>query len=233
MSDGWQVLEHGPLVQLAENLWWVDGELPRMALRRACTIARRDDGGLVVHSAICLDGPTQAAVEALGPIAHVIVPNAFHRMDAPRYAARYSDARIVAPRGGRSKIAEVVRVDLTADAFPNGEDVALLPLDGVRGQENVLRVRSEDGVTLVFNDAVFNVPHQPGLGGMVLRLMGSSGGPKTTPLARFALFKDKPAARASLAQLAETPDLVRIVPGHGDVVHDDAAGVLRAVAAGL
>lgn len=135
MSSTWTVLEHGPLVQLAENLWWVDGEVPRMALRRVCTIARRDTGGLVVHSAICMDDTTQARVEALGPIEHVIVPNASHRMDAPRYAARYPAAKVVAPRGGRARIAEVVRVDLTADAFPSGDDVALLPLDGVHGRE--------------------------------------------------------------------------------------------------
>lgn len=233
MSQTWTVLEHGPLVQLAENLWWVDGEVPRMALRRSCTIARRDDGGLVVHSAICMDEQTQARVEALGPIAHVIVPNAFHRMDAPRYAARYPDARIVAPRGGRSKIAEVVRVDLTADAFPSGDDVALLPLEGVQGRENVLRVRSADGVTLVFNDALFNVEHCGGVGGLVLRLMGSSGGPKATPLARMMLYKDKDAARSCLRALADTPDLVRVVPGHGAVVHDAPADMLRAVAASL
>jgi hypothetical protein len=233
MGATWKVLEHGPLVQLADNLWWVDGEVPRMALRRACTIARRDDGGLVVHSAICLDEPTQAAVEGLGPIAHVIVPNHFHRIDAPRYAARYPDARIVAPRGGRSKIADVVRVDLTADAFPNGDDVAVLPFDGTHGQENVLRVRSEDGVTLVFNDALFNVPHRSGFGGLVLRAIGSSGGPKATPIARFGLYKDKPTARACLEALAETPDLVRVIPGHGDIIRDDPAGVLRAVAGTL
>lgn len=233
IGSTWTVLGHGPLVQLAENLWWVDGEVPHMALRRSCTIARRDDGGLVVHSAICLDEETQAQVEALGPITHVIVPNAFHRIDAPRYAVRYPDARIVAPRGGRAKIADVVRVDLTADEFPGGEDVSILAFDGVHGQENVLRVRSSDGVTLVFNDALFNVPHQPGLGGVVLRLIGSSGGPKATPLARFALYKDKPAARSCLAELALTPDLVRVIPGHGDIIRDDPAEVLRAVAASL
>jgi hypothetical protein len=233
LSPTWTVLEHGSLIQLAENLWWIDGEVPRMALRRSCTIARRRDGGLVIHSAICLDEPTQAKVEALGPIAHVIVPNAFHRMDAPRYAARYPDARIVAPLGGRSRIADVVRVDLTADAFPNGDDLSIVPFDGTHGQENVLRVHSQDGVTLVFNDALFNVPHQAGFGGLVLRAIGSSGGPKATPLARFSLYKDKPVARACLAELAETPDLVRVIPGHGDIIRDDPAAVLRAVAGTL
>lgn len=230
MTTPWQVMEHSSLVQLAENLWWADGAVPRMSLRRCSTLVRLPSGGLLVHNAICFDEQTQAQVEAIGPIEYVLVPNAFHRIDAPRYAARYPDAKIVAPRGGRKKIAEVVRVDLTADEFPSDDVVALLPLEGVRSRENVLRVRSRDGVTLVFNDAVFNVPHQPGLGGLVLRLMGSSGGPRTTPLARLTLYDDKSAARRCLETLADTPQLVRIVPGHGDVVTANAAAVLRQVA---
>lgn len=231
MEDDWSVLEHGPLVPLADNLWWVEGAVPRMALRRSCTIVRRDTGGLVVHSAICLDEDTQARLEALGPVEYIVVPGRLHRLDAPRYAARYPDALVVTPAGAREAVESVVRVDLTADAFPSGEDVAMLPIDGVDDGEVVLRVRSRDGVTLVFNDTVFNVSHAGGLGGLVLRLMGSSGGPRVTPLARHLLVKDGRAARACLEQLADTPDLVRVVPGHGAVIDQDPARVLRAVAA--
>jgi len=230
MDVEWSVLEHGPLVPLADNLWWVEGAVPRMTLRRSCTVVRRDTGGLVVHSAICLDEDTQARLEELGPVEYIVVPGRLHRLDAPRYAARYPDARVVTPEGAREAVESVVRVDLTADAFPSGEDVAMLPIDGVDDGEVVLRVRSGDGVTLVFNDTVFNVPHAGGLGGLVLRLMGSSGGPRVTPLARRLLVKDGEAVRANLEQLADTPDLVRVVPGHGAVIDEDPAGVLRAVA---
>jgi hypothetical protein len=37
--------------------------------------------------------------------------------------------------------------------------------------------------------------------------------------------------RTHLARLAETPGLARIVPGHGDVIEGDAAGVLKAAVA--
>ena len=42
-----------------------------------------------------------AAIEALGPITAIVVPNEFHRLDAPAYAARYPAAKVYAPRGGR------------------------------------------------------------------------------------------------------------------------------------
>ena len=48
----WTVLPHGPIERLAENLWWVQGDLPGMSLKRVMTVARLDDRRLVIHSAI-------------------------------------------------------------------------------------------------------------------------------------------------------------------------------------
>src|SRR6266542_7018228 len=50
MGNGWTVLAHDPIEKLAENLWRVRGSLPRMTLKRVMTVARLDDGRLVVHS---------------------------------------------------------------------------------------------------------------------------------------------------------------------------------------
>ena len=97
-----------------------------------------------------------------------------------------------------------------------------------------MTVRSSDGVTLVFNDAVFNLQHGRGLFMFVYgRLMGNAGGPKVTSITRWLLVKDKRAFRADLEALAATPGLTRIIVAHGDVIDDDAAGVLRSVAATL
>ena len=122
-----------------------------------------------------------------------------------RYAERYPAAHVVAPASVREKVEEVVRVDLTTDEFPNGEDVTMLPLAGVAGREFVMQVRSDDGVTLVFNDALFNVPHTGGAGGWMLRLMGSSGGPRATPLARMLLYTDRSAAVRHSCNLRKRP----------------------------
>jgi hypothetical protein len=62
--------------------------------------------------------------------------------------------------------------------------------------------------------------------------MGSTGGPKVTRVGRFFLLKDRSAFRAHLERLA-TDDVVRLVPGHGDVVDQDAAAALRRIAASL
>src|SRR5690606_38404698 len=81
--------EHGPLERLEDNLWRVEGALPNMALRRVMTVVRMADGRLVIHSAIALPDELMAQIEAWGRPSYLLVPNAYHRLDAPAYKARY------------------------------------------------------------------------------------------------------------------------------------------------
>lgn len=172
-------------------------------------------------------------IERWGKPAFLVVPNGWHRLDCVVFKERYPEARIVCPAGSRKKVEEVVPVELTYEAFPGDETVTLTHITGLRDLEGVLTVRSDDGVTLVFNDLIFNQPHLPGLGGMVMRLLGSTGEPKVTRLMRTLAVKDKHALREHLLALASTPDLVRIVPGHGLVITEDAAATLRSIADAL
>src|SRR5690606_38404699 len=80
--------EHGPLERLEDNLWRVEGALPNMALRRVMTVVRMADGRLVIHSAIALPDELMAQIEAWGRPSYLLVPNAYHRLDAPAYKAR-------------------------------------------------------------------------------------------------------------------------------------------------
>lgn len=206
-----------PLEQLAENLWRFEGDIPGMKLRRVMTIARMADGGLVVHNGITLDD--RAALDSLGPVRYLIVPNGWHRLDAAAYRAKYPGVKVVAPSGGRKSVEKKVPVDLTFEEFPADDVVKLEMLDGVRSQEGVMHVRSKDGLTLVFADAIFNLPARfPGLWGIVYHeIMGSKPGPRVTRLGKLMLVKDKKAYRANLERLAELPDLRRVIVAHGAV----------------
>jgi hypothetical protein len=75
-----------------------------------------------------------------------------------------------------------------------------------------------------------NLPHLPGAQGLLLRAIGSTGGPRVTPLARLVAVSDRRALAASLERLARTPGLARLVPSHGAIVEADAARVLADVA---
>jgi hypothetical protein len=196
-----------------------------MPLSRTMTVAKRADGGLVVHSVIALDEPRMRALEAFGEPTIMIVPNGWHRTDAHGWKERYPSMRVYCPPDARAKVAEVVGVDGTLAELPPDDAVRVETLDGF-AQEGVVIV---EGGTLVFGDTFMNQPHMPGFQGFAYRLVGASGGPRVHPfLKRMA---DRKALAAHLSRLAETPGLARLVPGHGDIVATDAAQVLGSVAA--
>jgi len=244
MSDdntSWAVsLPHDPMEQLADNLWRVEGDLEGMPLRRVMTVARLKSGDLVLHSAIAMDDAGMEGLEALGRVAWIVVPNGWHRMDAPRFKARYPDATIVCPGGARAKVEQVVTVDHTYGELPQpdpDDDTVRFAEFGDKPQaEGCMLVRSEDGVTAVFGDTLFNLEPMDGCFGLVYgRLMGNAGSAKVTSLGKLMLFLSRTGkqTRRWMEQTADAEPLVRLVPGHGRVVREHAAATLRAVAARL
>lgn len=230
-NDTWKVLPHRPIEAITENLWRVEGTLERMPLKRVMTVARRSDGELVIHNAVPLDDESMARIDHWGRVAWLIVPNGYHRLDARVFKDRYPAARVLCPRGSRNKVEEVVAVDGAYDDFTTDPDIAFETLDGVGDQEGVMLVRSRDGLTLVFNDAIFNMPHGRGFAGWVVRhITQSSGGPRVSRLFRVLGVKDRDALRAHLLRLAELPALQRMIVSHHCMVHEDAAGAIRQAA---
>jgi hypothetical protein len=229
--DRWTVLPHGPLEKLTGNLWRVEGSLPDMPLKRVLTIARMNDGRLLIHNAIALEEAAMAEIERWGTPAFLIVPNGWHRLDARVFKDRYPDLVVLCPRGAARKVARVVAVDGSYNDFEGDEAVTLSHLVGVKESEGVLEVHSDDGVSLVFNDVIFNLPHMPGLFGLVYRLLGSTGGPKVTRIGRLLMIKDRRAFVDHLLWLSQTPDLRRVIVSHGAMESADPAGMLRAAAA--
>ncbi len=211
----WTVLEHGPLQQLASNLWRVEGALPGMSLRRTMTVVQRGDGSLLLHSPIAVDAPTLAQLEALGPIGVIVVPNVGHRLDAPAYKQRYPSAVVFCPPGARKGVTEVLPVDGTYEDYADDGVLRFEVLDGTAGSEGALIVRSPDGVTLVLNDVVMNMDRKKDvLGFLFTTVLGSAPGPRVSRLARLVFVKDQPALRRHLERLAALPDLQRLVVSH-------------------
>lgn len=226
---------HEPVEKLSPRVWRVQADLQGAPLKRVMTVAKRADGRLVVHSAIALDDGGMKELDAWGPVGFIVVPNGFHRIDAPRYAARYPEAKVLAPSGARKKVEEVVRVDGTTEHdFPADAHVSLLPAEGVAAKETIMVVKDEAGVTVVITDVVFNMPHAPGFSGFVLEhLAKSSGGPRVSNVAKLLLVKDKKAVAAQLRALADIPGLVRVIVGHHEVIAKAPAEALCAAAATL
>lgn len=230
--SSWKVLPHGPIVKLAENVWWVEGSVPGMSLKRTMTVVRLADGKLVIHNGIALEPSAMAELEAWGTPAYLLVPSAIHRLDAPAYKQRYPNLRVYAPKRSRRKVEEELAVDGTYEDFPADETVQLQTLQGVGETEGAMIVRSADGITLVLNDAVFNMDRKRDvLGFLFTTIMGSAPGPRVSRLAKMMLVKDKQALRSELERFATLPSLTRLVVAHEKVAHGkDAAAALRTAA---
>jgi hypothetical protein len=227
----WTVLRHDAIEKHEDNLWTLEGDLPGMALRRRMTLARMADGRVVVYGAMCADEATMKQITDWGEPAVMIVPNGFHRLDAHAWRERFPKTRVYCPEGSAKRVRDVVEVHGLCEDLKGDDTVRYETLDGVGKQEGVLTVQSGGRVTRVFNDVFFNHPDLPGFAGWVMKnITDSTGGPKTTRIARLFLVKERVAFQAHLLKLANEAGLSRLVPGHGQVIERDAPSVLRAVA---
>jgi hypothetical protein len=223
-SDAWRVLENGGIEKLNDRLWRVQGRLPGMTLRRTMTVARRGDGGLVIHSAIALDEGAMREMEAWGTPRFLVVPNRFHRMDAPRFKRRYPDLRVLTPRGERAKVDKVVATDGVYEDFPPDEVVRLHTLPGTKEREGAMLVAGNDGLSVILNDVMMNMDRKRDvLGFLITTLMGSAPGPRISHLSKRMIIQDRRLLGQELERLASLPNLARLIVSHEKVVTGAAA----------
>jgi hypothetical protein len=231
MPRPWIVAPHEPVRTLEENLMDVRGEVPGgVPIGRRMTVARRRDGKLVIFNAVPLEEPAMKALEAFGEPAFLIVPNGYHRIDAHPFSARYPELRVLGPSGAHARILERVERVEPLSVLDGDPDVSAQEVPGTGGREAMMRVQSGGRVSLVFADTFFNLPHLPGLKGLLVRLVGSSGGPRVTPIFKRLAVKDPESFRQGLLALADTPGLARLIVSHGEMVQENAAATLRALA---
>ncbi len=229
----WTVAPHDPIEKHESNLWSVGGKLPSGNMLRRMAIARLSDGGLVFYNAVPLREPEMQALESWGKPAFLIVPNGFHRLDIQPYKTRYPALKILCPAPAAARVRAEAPVDGDLTLLPPDPAVRTEALSGLKTAEPVMIVESGGAHSLVFGDAVFNLPHLPGIDGALFKLLGSTDGPRVTNIARWLIVAEKPSFRAHLERLAALPGLRRWIPSHGSPVESDAAGVLKTVAATL
>lgn len=239
-DDPWEksLEPHGSLEALGPNLWWVWAKMASPPLPRNMVVARLADGGLLLHSPICLDAAGMAALEALGPIRWLLVPNEGHRSDIKRYKLRYPSAQVIAPKNAIPKVEEVVPVEASCEDVLPPLGVEVWVPDGMKpGYELVYLVNLDGGGRAALINDVLAAPHPhaaTGLKGAMMKMLGPpGGGVGQARIVRFFFGKDPRQFRGFVERLAAVTDLRVVTTSHGAPLTHDVANVLRAAAARL
>lgn len=229
-----EVFPHTQLQPLAPNLWVVRGEHPSAQMPRNMIAYVYGGDKLLLHSVVALDEPAMRQLEALGKPSIMMIPNWDHWAHIVAFKKRYPDLVVVCPQASRQRVEELLPVDHTCeDYFPRHGIMFYVP-DGMDPVEGVLELALDDGrIAIVMNDLVTNVPHQPGLWGLLLRLTGSSGRPRVIPIIRRRLKLDRGKICDFLESLARRPEIRVITTSHGTCLTTNLPDTLEAIARDL
>ncbi len=228
------------LKPVAEDLWIVDGPVIHMAalglrvpFSTRMTVIRLNDGGLWCHSPVAPDDALFAALDALGPVRHLVSPNLLHYAHIAAWKRRYPQAVAWASPGVRRRAASQ-RIDVEFDVDLDDEPPAAWrdSIDQLlfRGSRLIPEMvfLHRDSATLILADLIENV--EPARLSRPLRWFARLGGivdpdGKAPVDLRLTYLGRKAQARASLARmLAWQPQ--KVILAHGRCYMDNAAGEL-------
>jgi hypothetical protein len=201
---------------VSERAVWFGG----VRLRSKTTVVRLSEGGLWVHS----PGPPTdlvcAALDVLGPVRWIVVPNRFHHLATPAMAARYPDARVVGPPSVRRRNPNVSLAMAADDEDYVGATPELMPvpLRGVPFLDETVFFHRASGSLIAADLLISCGTHDHWTWRMAARLWGRYGRYGTPPDVRLKT-RASSAAAESLAQICSLP-IQRILVAHADPLTD-------------
>ena len=224
------------LQRFGPSIWISDGPEAVVAGFRYPTrmaVIRLSDGTLFIWSPVALSAPLRAAVDALGPVAHIVAPNALHHLHLGDWQAAYPAARLYAAPGLRAKRRDINFAAELGDTPP--PDWAT-DIDQVAVRGNLITTEivffHHASATVLFTDLLQQFP--PGwFGGwraLVARLDGMVGDEPRVPQKFRRAFVNRGAARVAIRRIIAWP-AERLLAAHAPPVESGAqALVARAFA---
>jgi hypothetical protein len=219
------------LEQLAEGLW-VDTRPFRagafLEIGTRMTVVRLADGTLFLHSLVEIDAETRAALDALGPVRHLVAGNKLHHLYLAQAARTFPEAAVWGAPGLPQKCRGVRFTGELGDEAPPAwrADLDQLAVRGIPRMNEVVFLHRASR-TLVVTDLCFNVRHSDAFATrLFMRVNGAWGRFGPSRLLR-SLVRDRPALRASLERILAW-DFDRVVVTHGEVLERGGRDALRA-----
>jgi hypothetical protein len=181
-----------------------------------------------VWSPIALTEELARAVEAIGPVGHIVSPNKLHHLYLREWKDRWPDARLYAPPGlaGKKK-----RLHFDAELQDQPEDAWASDIDQTvfRGSFYLTEVVFFHRVsrTAIFGDLIQRFPEGSvrGLKGVMMRLGGVVGPQGSTPSDWRMSFLSRGAARAARRRVLDwKPEQLLIA--HGECATTGATEII-------
>jgi hypothetical protein len=218
-----------PLDQLHESLWVASRPLrmPLVELGARMTVVRLPDGGLWVCSPVKLDDETRAAVDALGPVQHIVAPNRFHHIYLRGWFDAYPDAQRWAAPGLADKRSDLTFTATLGDAPPEAwsGDLDQHHVGGMPKLDEVVFFHRPSR-TLIVTDLLFHKREAAGTQKLFWKLNGCYGRLSPSRMLRF-MIRERHTLRLSIDRILEW-DFDRVVVTHGDLLETGGRDAVRA-----
>jgi hypothetical protein len=209
-------------VVVPDSIWvterpiWFSG----VRLRSRTTIVRLAGDALWVHSPCTPTEDVCAALDALGEVRWIVVPNRFHHLQTPATAARYPDARVVGPKSVTSRNPHVSVTTGTDDPAYVRSTPELVPirLRGVPFLDETVFFHPASGSLIAADLLMSACARDHWTWRIAARISGRYGKVGTPPDVRMHT-RASTAVAESIAEMRALP-LQRILVAHADPITD-------------
>jgi len=189
-------------------------------LRARTTVVRLSGCALWVHSPCAPTDDVCAALDALGEVRWIVVPNRFHHLEAPATAARYPNALVVGPKSAEPRNPRVSLAMGTDDpayirATP---ELTSIQLRGVPFLDETVFFHPASGSLIAADLLISACAHDHWTWRVSARIWGRYGKNRTPPDVRMHT-RASAAVAESIAQMRALP-LERILVAHADPITD-------------
>jgi len=212
-------------VVVPDSIWvterpiWFSG----VRMRVRTTVVRLTGDALWVHSPCAPTDEERAALDALGEVRWIVVPNRFHHLQAPATAARYPDALVVGPKSAESRNRHL-SLSMPADdpAYVRSTpELASIQLGGVPFLDETVFFHQASGSLIAADLLISACARDHWTWRISARIWGRYEKVGTPPDVRWSTRASAAAAK-SIAQIRALP-LERILVAHADPITDRPA----------
>lgn len=209
------------LQSFGQNIWTMTGDDVRMfkvvPFTTRMTVVRLASGEVWLHSPVRPTAERQSAVDALGPVEHLVAPNKIHSLGIEPWRVLYSSARVWVSPGFNERHPDIaVDTLLTADVeAPWSDEIDHCVVEGHRVLDEIVFMH-KPSKTLIVTDLIqkHEIAHETWLWRGVKGMAGILGRDGGVPLDVKLSIRDKTAMRRSIETLLAW-DFDNLIIAHG------------------